>query len=63
MTRVKEIYAACGWRPDPAELPDHLAVVLEFTAGGDAVRGQRLLETFQPGIELLRAALHDGRGP
>lgn len=63
LARVKEIHAACGWRLDPAELPDHLAVVLEFAARGDDVQGQRLFETFQPGIELLRAALHDCGSP
>ncbi|GAA2165429.1 MULTISPECIES: nitrate reductase molybdenum cofactor assembly chaperone [Glycomyces] len=61
LARIKEIYAACGWRLDPGELPDHLAVVLEFTARGDAAQGMRLLAAFQPGIELLRAALHDCR--
>lgn len=59
LARIKEIYAACGWRLESGELPDHLAVVLEFAARGDAVQGLRLLAAFQPGIELLRAALHD----
>ncbi|MFG3343204.1 nitrate reductase molybdenum cofactor assembly chaperone [Glycomyces sp. NPDC048151] len=59
LARIKEIYAACGWRLDPGELPDHLAVVLEFAARGDAVQGMRLLAAFQPAVELLRAALHD----
>ncbi|WP_307793032.1 nitrate reductase molybdenum cofactor assembly chaperone [Glycomyces niveus] len=61
LARIKEIYAACGWRLDPGELPDHLAVVLEFAARGDAAQGLRLLRAFQPGIELLRAALHESR--
>jgi nitrate reductase delta subunit len=63
LARIKEIYAACGWRLDPAELPDHLAVVLEFAARGDRDQGRRLLATFQPAIELLRAALHDCSSP
>ena len=63
LARVKEVYRACGWRIDATELPDHLAVVLEFAARGDAAQGQRLLESFQPGIELLRAALHDCASP
>lgn len=62
LARVKEIHAACGWRFDPAELPDHLAVVLEF-ARRDDVQGERLLAAAQPGIELLRAALHDCGSP
>jgi nitrate reductase molybdenum cofactor assembly chaperone NarJ/NarW len=61
LARIKEIYAACGWHLDPGELPDHLAVVLEFAARGDAAQGMRLLKAFQPGIELLRATLHDCR--
>jgi nitrate reductase delta subunit len=59
LARIKETYAACGWHLDPGELPDHLAVVLEFAARGDAVQGMRLLVAFQPAVELLRAALHD----
>ncbi|WP_232822640.1 nitrate reductase molybdenum cofactor assembly chaperone [Glycomyces dulcitolivorans] len=57
LARIKEIYGACGWRLDAAELPDHLAVVLEFAARGNREEGERLLVRFQPGIELLRAAL------
>jgi nitrate reductase molybdenum cofactor assembly chaperone NarJ/NarW len=63
LARIKEIYAACGWRLEPGELPDHLAVVLEFAARGDAVQGLRLLEAFQPAIELLRAALRECGSP
>lgn len=63
LARIKEIYGASGWRLGAAELPDHLAVVLEFAARGDAVQGERLLARFQPGIELLRAALHDCGSP
>ncbi|GAA2301530.1 hypothetical protein GCM10009853_067500 [Glycomyces scopariae] len=60
LARIKEIYGACGWRLDAAELPDHLAVVLEFAARGNREEGERLLVRFQPGIELLRAALAGG---
>lgn len=59
LARVKEVYRASGWELDAAELPDHLAVVLEFAARGDRDQGERLLRAFQPGIELLRAALED----
>ncbi|WP_035697633.1 nitrate reductase molybdenum cofactor assembly chaperone, partial [Glycomyces tenuis] len=59
LARVKEIYRGCGWLLDGAELPDHLAVVLEFAARGDRGWGERLLVSFQPGIELLRGALHE----
>lgn len=63
LARIKEIYRGCGWLLDGAELPDHLAVVLEFTARGDRGWGERLLATFRPGIELLRSALHECRTP
>ncbi|SDE40556.1 nitrate reductase molybdenum cofactor assembly chaperone [Glycomyces harbinensis] len=67
LARVKAVYAACGWRiggrRGDGELPDHLGVVLEFAARGDREQGRRLLEEFQPGIELLRAALHDCASP
>ncbi|WP_017540847.1 MULTISPECIES: nitrate reductase molybdenum cofactor assembly chaperone [Nocardiopsis] len=58
LARLKEIYAGCGWRPGPQELPDHLCVVLEFASRGDTEWGEALLRRFQPGLELLRAALH-----
>ncbi|TDQ52975.1 nitrate reductase molybdenum cofactor assembly chaperone [Actinorugispora endophytica] len=63
LARVKEIYAGCGWELDPGELPDHLAVVLEFAAIGDAEWGEALLVRFQPGLELLRAGLHETGTP
>lgn len=63
LARVKEVYASCGWAADPAELPDHLSVVLEFTARGDREQGERLLGAFQPGIELLRSALRECASP
>ncbi len=59
LARLKEVYRGCGWVLDGAELPDHLAVVLEFAARGDREWGERLLETFRPGIELLRLALRE----
>ncbi|GAB3482549.1 nitrate reductase molybdenum cofactor assembly chaperone [Nocardiopsis coralliicola] len=63
LARIKEIYTGCGWRPGPEELPDHLCVLLEFAARGDAEWGRRLLVRFLPGLELLRAALRDCRSP
>lgn len=63
LARVKEVYRGCGWLVDGAELPDHLAVVLEFAARGDRDWGERLLTTFGPGIELLRTALHECATP
>ncbi|WP_026922612.1 nitrate reductase molybdenum cofactor assembly chaperone [Glycomyces arizonensis] len=63
LARIKEVYRGCGWLVDGAELPDHLAVLLEFAARGDREWGERLLATFRPGIELLRTALRESRTP
>ena len=57
LARIKEIYTACGWALDSSELPDHLTVLLEFAARGDADWGRRLLTEYQPGLEMLRAGL------
>lgn len=59
LARLKEIYTACGWSLGKSELPDHLAVILEFAARGDTEWGTRMLTTFLPGLELLRVALHE----
>ncbi|WP_017595806.1 nitrate reductase molybdenum cofactor assembly chaperone [Nocardiopsis potens] len=63
LARLKEVYAGCGWRPGPQELPDHLSVLLEFAARGDSEWGRALLVRFQPGLELLRAGLHEHGTP
>jgi len=63
LLRLKQLYAAAGLRLSDAELPDHLAVVLEFAATGDPVAGRRLLVEHRAGIELLRLALRDARSP
>lgn len=44
------------------ELPDHLAVVLEFAAA-DPVTGARLLIEHRAGLELLRLALREDGSP
>jgi nitrate reductase delta subunit len=62
LLRLKQLYAAAGWRLTDEELPDHLAVVLEFAAT-DPVAGRQLLVEHRAGIELLRLALHDARSP
>ncbi|MGH8880934.1 MAG: nitrate reductase molybdenum cofactor assembly chaperone, partial [Stackebrandtia sp.] len=59
LARLNEVYAACGWSLDSKELPDHLTVVLDFAARGDADWGQRLLVQFLPGLQLLRTTLHE----
>ncbi|QNE74313.1 nitrate reductase molybdenum cofactor assembly chaperone [Streptomyces finlayi] len=62
LLRLKQTYAAAGWRLGDDELPDHLAVVLEFAAT-DPAAGTRLLTGHRAGLELLRLALNDDGSP
>jgi nitrate reductase delta subunit len=57
--RFKQAYADAGFSIGTQELPDHLAVVLEFAAVGDRVTGEALLAEHAAPIGLLREALHD----
>lgn len=59
----KRTYASAGLTLAEGELPDHLAVVLEFAATVDADAGRRLLLDHRAGIELLRLALEDAGSP
>jgi nitrate reductase delta subunit len=63
LLQFKHLYKRAGLDLSDAELPDHLAVVLEFTATGDAVRGERLLHEHRAGLELIRLALEERRSP
>jgi nitrate reductase delta subunit len=63
LLQFKHLYSRAGMTLTDEELPDHLAVVLEFTATGDAVRGERLLTEYRPGLELLRVALEERGSP
>ncbi|GGV40543.1 nitrate reductase molybdenum cofactor assembly chaperone [Streptomyces griseoflavus] len=62
LVRLKQTYARAGWRLTDDELPDHLAVVLEFAATEPAT-GLRLLTGHRAGLELLRLALRDDDAP
>lgn len=62
LLRLKQTYAAAGWRLGDDELPDHLAVVLEFAAT-DPDTGARLLTEHRAGLELLRLALTGDASP
>lgn len=55
--RFKQAYLESGFDAGPKELPDHLAVVLEFAAVGDALTGNALLAEHSVPIHLLRDAL------
>jgi nitrate reductase molybdenum cofactor assembly chaperone NarJ/NarW len=63
LLQFKHLYGRAGMHLIDGELPDHLAVVLEFTATGDAARGERLLTEHRAGLELIRLALQGQRSP
>ena len=63
LLKLKQTYAAAGLRLVEDELPDHLAVMLEFAASGDPDVGRALLEEHRAGLELLRLALRDQDSP
>ncbi|WP_067814982.1 nitrate reductase molybdenum cofactor assembly chaperone [Actinomadura kijaniata] len=63
LLRFKHAYRAAGLVLDDGELPDHLAVVLEFAATGDLHQGRRLLLEHRAGLELLRLALTEAGSP
>jgi nitrate reductase molybdenum cofactor assembly chaperone NarJ/NarW len=61
---LKRTYAAAGLRLVDDELPDHLAVALEYAASHpDPAAGEALLTEHRAGIELLRLALRDSGSP
>jgi nitrate reductase molybdenum cofactor assembly chaperone NarJ/NarW len=63
LLRLKQVYAAAGLRLADDELPDHLAVMLEFSAIAGPAAGRALLLEHRAGLELLRLALHDIASP
>jgi len=67
LLRFKHAYRAAGLdltdSPDGGELPDHLSVVLEFAATGDAAAGLRLLTEHRAGLELMRLGLLEAGSP
>jgi nitrate reductase molybdenum cofactor assembly chaperone NarJ/NarW len=63
MVRFKQIYRDAGLTPPDDELPDHLSVVLEFTATGDFEAGRAILTEHRPAIELLCSSLAGRSSP
>jgi nitrate reductase molybdenum cofactor assembly chaperone NarJ/NarW len=63
LLQFKHLYGRAGMHLADGELPDHLAVVLEFAATGDAARGERLLTEHRAGLELIRLALEERHSP
>ena len=62
LLEFKSAYRRAGLELGPDELPDHLAVVLEYAAT-DPSAGRQLLLDHRAGIELLRLALEDTPSP
>ncbi|HEX7189858.1 MAG TPA: nitrate reductase molybdenum cofactor assembly chaperone [Actinomycetes bacterium] len=62
LLEFKMTYRAAGLELRPDELPDHLAVVLEYAAL-EPRGGRQLLLDHRAGVELLRLALEDARSP
>ncbi|HEX6197150.1 MAG TPA: nitrate reductase molybdenum cofactor assembly chaperone, partial [Jiangellaceae bacterium] len=63
LVAFKTAYRDAGIRPPTTELPDHLAVVLEFAATVDPDRGEWLLAEHRPALELIRDALRKAGSP
>jgi nitrate reductase molybdenum cofactor assembly chaperone NarJ/NarW len=66
LVEFKQAYRAGGLEIAAEELPDHLAIVLEFAATGDddaRAAGINLLLAHRAGLELLRVALQDAGSP
>ncbi|WP_405177933.1 nitrate reductase molybdenum cofactor assembly chaperone [Nocardia sp. NBC_01377] len=63
LLRFKHAYKHAGVELGDEELPDHLPVLLEFSATVDPIGGERLLGEHLPVIELLRLSLSDSGSP
>jgi nitrate reductase delta subunit len=61
LLRFRQAYQRAGLEVTAEELPDHLAVVLEFSAAGHLAEATELLVSHRAGLELLWRAL-DGLG-
>jgi len=55
-------YRVAGFELIAGELPDHLAVLCEFTAAAPE-RGRALFRRHRAGLELLRTALDEAQSP
>lgn len=62
LLRFKHAYRAAGLVLDESELPDHLAVVLEFATMAPEP-GRRLMIEHRAGLELMRLGLREHGSP
>lgn len=60
---LKRRYREAGFELKGGELPDYLPAILEFAALVPGEASQEILGRMRPGIELLRASLHDLASP
>ncbi|EHN12538.1 Respiratory nitrate reductase delta chain [Patulibacter medicamentivorans] len=63
LLRLRKLYRAAGLPMASDELPDHLAVMLEFAAHAPGGRGIAILREHRATLELLRLALVDQGSP
>jgi nitrate reductase molybdenum cofactor assembly chaperone NarJ/NarW len=63
LLRFSHAYKSAGFRLAADELADHLPVVCEFAAVGDAASGLRVLAENRPALELIRLALEEMNSP
>jgi nitrate reductase molybdenum cofactor assembly chaperone NarJ/NarW len=63
LLKFKHAYRIAGLQMRDDELPDHLAVVLEFGATADPETAERLLGEHRAGLELLRLGLLERDSP
>ncbi|MCG8654701.1 nitrate reductase molybdenum cofactor assembly chaperone [Yimella sp. NH-Cas1] len=59
LVQFKQAYRKGGAEFESDELPDHIAVVLEFGATVDVQTSWKLLGDYRAGVEMLRIALQD----
>lgn len=63
LVRIKDAYRRAGLEVSDDELPDHLALVLEFSASASVEAGMKILTQNRAGVELLRAHLETIASP
>jgi len=63
LVRIKDAYRRAGLDVSHDELPDHLALVLEFSASTSIEGGMKILTQNRAGLELLRVHLEEIGSP
>lgn len=63
LVQLKQAYRRAGVELTAEELPDHLAVVLEFGASADLDVAWQILTGYRASLEMLRIALQDSASP